>query len=105
MRWLRWSVFSRWSRPAFHHVNHHGSDATNGYVFLRAVMPTYAVISVGAGNPYGHPSEETLARLRDVSATIFRTDASGTIECVRDGSNVRFINDMQKQSIALMATK
>jgi len=78
------------------HVNHHGSDTSNGYVFLRAVMPTYAVISVGAGNPYGHPSEETLARLRDVGATIFRTDVSGTIECVCDGSRCNFHTEADK---------
>lgn len=64
-------------------------------VFLRAVMPTYAIISVGTGNPYGHPTEETLARLGDVAAVVMRTDEMGTIECTSDGSNIIF-NPLKK---------
>lgn len=73
------------------HVNHHGSDTSSSYVFLRAVMPTYAIISVGSDNSYGHPSEEVLSRLRDAGVTILRTDISGDIECVMDGSACSFI--------------
>jgi competence protein ComEC len=72
-------------------VNHHGSDTSSSYVFLRAVMPTYAIISVGSDNSYGHPSEEVLSRLRDAGVTILRTDISGDIECVTDGSACSFI--------------
>ena len=71
-------------------VNHHGSNTSSTYDFLRAVMPKYAVISVGAGNAYGHPNEETLGRLRDVGAEILRTDELGTIECVSDGQSIVF---------------
>lgn len=71
-------------------VNHHGSNTSSTYVFLRAVMPKYAVISVGAGNAYGHPNEETLGRLRDVGAEVLRTDELGTIECVSDGQSIVF---------------
>ena len=42
-------------------VGHHGSDSATGYVFLRQALPKYAVISVGAGNRYGHPAESTLS--------------------------------------------
>ena len=76
-------------------VNHHGSNSSSTYVFLRAVMPSYAIISVGADNPYGHPAEETLARLGDVGAVVMRTDEMGTIECTSDGSNIIF-NPLKK---------
>lgn len=71
-------------------VPHHGSDTSSSYVFLRAVMPSYAIISVGEGNAYGHPVEDTLSRLRDVGAEIIRTDKWGTIICDSDGRNITF---------------
>lgn len=71
-------------------VSHHGSDTSSSYIFLREAMPTYAVISVGKGNPYGHPAEETLSRLEDVGAEIFRTDELGTIHCSSDGYKTSF---------------
>ena len=71
-------------------VNHHGSDTSTSYVFLRAVMPKYAVISVGKGNSYGHPSEIVLSRLRDAGAKVFRTDELGSIECISDGTTITF---------------
>lgn len=71
-------------------VGHHGSDTSTSYPFLRAVDPQYAVISVGAGNSYGHPTEEVLSRLRDAGATTFRTDMQGEITAVSDGQTVHF---------------
>lgn len=71
-------------------VGHHGSDTSTSYVFLRAVMPEYAVISVGTGNSYGHPTEEVLSRLRDADVKTFRTDMQGDVYCVSDGKAVTF---------------
>ena len=71
-------------------VPHHGSDTSSSYVFLRAVMPSYAVISVGKGNAYGHPVEDTLSRLKDVGAEVIRTDELGTIICDSDGHSITF---------------
>ena len=71
-------------------VAHHGSDTSTTYPFLREVMPTYAIISVGKGNSYGHPSEATLSKLRDADVIVFRTDLSGTIICTSDGATVSF---------------
>ncbi len=71
-------------------VGHHGSDTSTGYVFLREIMPQYAVISVGKGNSYGHPTEETLSRLRDADVKVFRTDMQGDIICTSDGKTVSF---------------
>ena len=71
-------------------VGHHGSDTSTSYPFLRAVAPQYAVISVGAGNSYGHPTEAVLSRLRDAGVTPFRTDLQGEITAVSDGQTVNF---------------
>ena len=69
-------------------VGHHGSRTSTGYVFLRNVMPKYAVISVGKNNSYGHPSSETLSKLRDEGAKVFRTDMQGDITCVSNGKKL-----------------
>lgn len=71
-------------------VGHHGSDTSTSYVWLREIMPQYAVISVGNDNSYGHPTEEVLSRLRDAEVTTFRTDLQGDIICVSDGTTVTF---------------
>ena len=71
-------------------VGHHGSDTSSSYVFLREVMPKYAVISCGKDNSYGHPTEGVLSRLRDVGAQIFRTDLQGDVVFVSDGTTLSF---------------
>ena len=70
-------------------VPHHGSDTSSSYVFLRAVMPSYAIISVGEDNAYGHPAEDTLSRLRDSGADVLRTDMAGTIQIYSDGVSLQ----------------
>lgn len=69
-------------------VGHHGSSTSTSYVFLREVMPTYAVICVGNGNSYGHPTETVLSRLRDADAKVYRTDMQGTIIATSNGKTV-----------------
>lgn len=60
-------------------VGHHGSKTSTGEELLAATMPETAVISVGAGNSYGHPSQEVLDRLEEYGCTIYRTDLDGTV--------------------------
>lgn len=71
-------------------VGHHGSETSTSYAFLREVAPTYAVISVGKGNSYGHPTQEVLSRLRDAEVKTYRTDLQGDIICTSDGNTVTF---------------
>jgi len=71
-------------------VGHHGSDTSSSYAFLREVLPQYAVISVGEGNSYDHPSEEVLSRLGDLGAEVYRTDLLGDIICASNGQEVTF---------------
>ena len=66
-------------------VGHHGSSNASSYMFLRAVMPEYTVISVGADNSYGHPSDACLSRLRDAGTLVCRTDLQGDINVKSDG--------------------
>jgi len=61
-------------------VAHHGSATATSAALLAATRPAVALISVGAGNDYGHPTAATLGRLRDAGARIYRTDQDGRIE-------------------------
>ena len=69
-------------------VGHHGSGNATSYPFLREVSPTIAVISVGTPNPYSHPHESVLSRLRDAGTSVYRTDLQGHIIIVSDGERV-----------------
>lgn len=71
-------------------VGHHGSYTSTGYRFLREVMPTYAVISCGGNNDYGHPHRDPISRLQDAEAIIYRTDKMYNIVAVSDGENIEF---------------
>lgn len=59
-------------------VCHHGS-AYQDQLFTKALSPQIAMISVGAGNSYGHPAKETLKLLAQVGAKVLRTDRDGAI--------------------------
>lgn len=69
-------------------IGHHGSETSTSYVFLREVMPQYAVISVGKDNSYGHPDEAVLSRLYDADVKVFRTDQNGDILVESDGKTL-----------------
>lgn len=68
-------------------VGHHGSDSSSTAEFLNAVQPEYAIISCGTGNSYGHPHSETMDRLNDIGAQVYRTDKQGTVTVICDGNN------------------
>jgi competence protein ComEC len=60
-------------------VAHHGSRYSTGVDFIKEVAPDVAIISVGAGNKYGHPSQDVLSRLASQHVPVLRTDQQGTI--------------------------
>ncbi len=60
-------------------VGHHGSKYSTAPELLEAVRPETAVISVGRHNSYGHPAPETLFRLEEAGAAIYRTDLMGPV--------------------------
>lgn len=61
-------------------VAHHGSDDAGLGPLLDRIRPRLALISVGADNPYGHPTPGTLATLAAHGVPTLRTDLDGTIE-------------------------
>jgi competence protein ComEC len=69
-------------------VAHHGSGTASTPAFVDEVHPRVAIVSAGAGNPYGHPARSTLDRLRDSGARVLRTDTDGsvTVAIERDGA-------------------
>ena len=67
---------------------HHGSSNATTSLLLAYTQPTWAVISVGAGNDYGHPHQATLQRLADAGVTVLRTDEHGTIVARSDGKDI-----------------
>ncbi len=75
-------------------VGHHGSSTSTSEAFLERVNPSYAVISAGADNSYGHPHAETLEKLKAQGCKVCRTDTDGTIVVTSNGQ--RFMVETEK---------
>lgn len=75
------------ARTSLLKVAHHGSRSSTTQTFLAATSPSVAVIPVGAGNDYEHPSKQALANLRSRDVLVYRTDEHGdvTVELQPDG--------------------
>jgi beta-lactamase superfamily II metal-dependent hydrolase len=71
-------------------VAHHGSKFSTSQSFLQEVLPQEAIISVGP-NPHDHPSIETLTRLVNIDANIWRTDYVGTILLTSNGESYEML--------------
>jgi len=69
-------------------VAHHGSSTSTTPELLRAVQPSYAVISVGYQSPFGHPRREVLQRLAAARILTHRTDTEGGVSFLLDGNRV-----------------
>ena len=57
--------------------------------FLAAVSPSIALISVGAGNDFGHPEEEVLNMLSRAGIPYYRTDENGTLHILLNGKKIQ----------------
>jgi len=66
-------------------VPHHGSKSSSTEPFLEEVAPRFAVISVGEGNPFGHPNDSVVERYEERHTRIFRTDQDGAVTAQTDG--------------------
>jgi competence protein ComEC len=67
-------------------IPHPGSRTSAADGFLSGVSPAIAVISVGRGNSFGHPSQEVLQNLEGIR--IFRTDRDGAVKIVERGDDL-----------------
>ena len=65
-------------------VAHHGSGTASTPAFVDAVRPAVAIVSSGAGNPYGHPARSTIDRLAASGARVLRTDTDGSVAITID---------------------
>jgi competence protein ComEC len=68
-------------------VPHHGSRTSSSAAFAAAVRPRFAVVSVAAGNRFGFPHAEAVARWRAAGARVLRTD-EGAVRFLSDGRRV-----------------
>ncbi|MEE8825824.1 MAG: DNA internalization-related competence protein ComEC/Rec2 [Eubacteriales bacterium] len=70
-------------------VAHHGSKYSTPPELLELIRPSVSIISAGSGNRYGHPSRETLGRLRACGTDIYDTISCGRILVETDGTSFR----------------
>ncbi len=70
-------------------VPHHGSGGSSTSGFLESVKPVVAVISAGAGNPFGHPHDRVVESYRSLGTEVYRTDTGGAVIVSTDGENLR----------------
>jgi competence protein ComEC len=66
-------------------IAHHGSKYASSEDFVKRVKPEAAIISTGAWNRYGHPSQSVLDRLKGLNAKVYRTDLQGEITITTKG--------------------
>ena len=70
-------------------VGHHGSRYSSSEEFLKKVKPELSIISCSSTNTYGHPSPETVKRLKDCGSQIEYTMKNGAIILETNGKNLR----------------
>ncbi len=77
-------------------VAHHGSKTSTMQKFIEVVNPKVALIGVGKDNKFGHPNNDVIKRLEDLSCKIYRTDKNGEISIeVNDKMGIRIIKNIE----------
>lgn len=66
-------------------VPHHGSKDSYYPPLLSSLHPELAIVSVGVGNPYGHPDKETIDGYKGLGINLLRTDENGAVHIRSDG--------------------
>jgi beta-lactamase superfamily II metal-dependent hydrolase len=77
-------------------VAHHGSRNSLDEEFFREISPSIAIIEVGVGNRYHHPSPETISLFEKLRIPLFRTDINGTISVWRENGVFKIMTEKQR---------
>ena len=80
-------------------IGHHGSKTSTGKKFLAVTNASIAVISVGADNSYGHPTETVLSRIKNAGLTLYRTDLNGDIVMKCDNNTIDITTDKKATDV------
>ena len=78
-------------------VAHHGSSTSSEPVFVAAVDPEAAIVSVGERNRFGHPSTAVLDRYLKRGVRLLRTDGRGAVELRTDGSSLEVTTMLDRE--------
>lgn len=83
-----------WEKTNVIKIGHHGFSTSTSQKFVNETKPDIAIISVGKDNDYNLPKDSVIQRLKNIGATIYRTDEDGTILLTSDGNtnNIEKIN-------------
>ena len=86
--WNYWDGLGVLEPVQVHKASHHGSANGDIPLTMSRLEPKTVVVSVGAGNSYGHPTDEALRLYAAVGANVYRTDLQGTVTAAArsDGS-------------------
>lgn len=68
-----------WEPVTILKVPHHGAKSSFDSHWLQAIRPTYAVVSVGRANSYGHPADSVLQGYQEQQIPLYRTDMDGAV--------------------------
>ena len=77
-------------------AGHHGSSTSSRPKFVSAASPKVSVISVGAENRYGHPTQKVLETLESFGP-VFRTDLHQTVSFFTDGATITCVTQSGEQ--------
>ena len=79
-------------------VAHHGSKYASSKDFLDRLKPQVAIISCGAWNRYGHPSQAVLDRLKAANVKLYRSDLQGEITITTKGGENDYVIKTAKEA-------
>jgi competence protein ComEC len=81
-------LYGEFLRASVLKVAHHGAGTGTSARFLDSVQPDHAVISVGMGNSFKHPSQVVVERIQRRGSAVARTDRDGAVIFESDGAEV-----------------